>query len=151
MCFSKVANSKDSSDYASIDRDVDDSEGGSAPIQQPRSPSDMFASEYSMSGELSAMVTALTRVVSGHDQHGHGHGSSGIGGSTISSSFRGEMYSMDSPSSAYSSSSSGTFTGQKRIRDHEESVSDQLQEQFQQRYYGGLADFRGGESSSSKG
>lgn len=145
MCFIKVANSKDSSDYASIDRDVDDSEGGSAPTQPPRSPSDMFASEYSMSGELSAMVTALTRVVSGHDQHGHGHGhgASGVG-------FRGEMYSMDSPSSAYSSSSSGTFSGQKRIRDHEESVSDQLQEQFQQRYYGGLADFRGGESSSSR-
>ncbi|GJW92107.1 ethylene-responsive transcription factor ABR1-like protein [Tanacetum coccineum] len=150
MCFTKVANSKDSSDYASIDRDVDDSEGGSTPIQEPRSPSDMFASEYSMSGELSAMVTALTRVVSGHDQHGHGHGSSGVGGS-ISTSFRGDqMYSMDSPSSAYSSSSSGTFTGQKRIRDQEESVNDQLQEQFQQRYYGGLADFRGGESSSSK-
>nr|GEY85634.1 hypothetical protein [Tanacetum cinerariifolium] len=144
-----VANSKDSSDYASIDRDVDYSEGGSAPIQEPRSPSDMFASEYSMSGELSAMVTALTRVVSGHDQHGHG--SSGVGGS-ISTSFRGDqMYSMDSPSSAYSSSSSGTFSGQKRIRDQEESVTDQLQEQFQQRYYGGLADFIGGESSSSKG
>lgn len=142
MCFIKVANSKDSGDHANIDHDIEGGEGGSAPVSQPQSPpDDFFSSEYSMTGELSAMVNALTHVVSGHG-----------GGASVSPSFQSGagIYSMDSPTSAYSSSSSGSFAGQKRIRDHEESVN-QFPELFHQRLYGGLADFRGGESSSSKG
>ncbi|KAI3513620.1 hypothetical protein L1887_20956 [Cichorium endivia] len=143
MCFTKVANSRDSGDYASFDRDTDDGEGGSAPQPPQSPPPDMFSSEYSMSGELSAMVTALTHVVSGHR--------SGVGGASVAPSFPGGggYYSMDSPSSAYSSSSSGSFAGQKRVRDQEESVN-QIPEQFHPRFYGGYADVRGGESSSSK-
>lgn len=146
MCFTKVANSRESGDYANFDRDTDDGDGGSAPQPPQSPPPDMFSSEYSMSGELSAMVTALTHVVSGH-------GSGGIGGASSSLSFPGGAgghYSMDSPSSAYSSSSSGSFAGQKRVRDQEESVN-QFPEQFVQRFYGGYTDVRGGESSSSKG
>ncbi|CAH1443218.1 unnamed protein product [Lactuca virosa] len=145
MCFTKVANSRESGDYANFDRDTDDGDGGSAPQPPQSPPPDMFSSEYSMSGELSAMVTALTHVVSGH-------GSGGIGGASSSLSFPGGAgghYSMDSPSSAYSSSSSGSFAGQKRVRDQEESVN-QFPEQFVQRFYGGYTDVRGGESSSSK-
>lgn len=150
MCFIKVANSRDSGDYATC-FDPDTDEGGSTPPRPPpppQSPPDMFSSEYSMSGELSAMVTALTHVVSGHSS----------GGPSVSPSFRGggsggggpaaNIYSMDSPLSAYSSSSSGSFAGQKRIRDQDESVN-QFPEQFHQRFYGGFADFGGGESSSS--
>ncbi|KAI3685637.1 hypothetical protein L6452_34890 [Arctium lappa] len=147
MCFIKVANSRDSGDYATcLDLDTDEAvdQGGSAAPPQPpppQSPPDMFSSEYSMSGELSAMVTALTHVVSGH----------GSGGPTILPSFRGGGGgggNMDSPLAAYSSSSSGSFAGQKRVRDQEESVN-QFPEQFHQRFYGGFADFGGGESSSS--
>lgn len=145
MCFTKVANSRDSGDYANFDRDTDDGEGGGSAPQPPQSPPpDMFSSEYSMSGELSAMVTALTHVVSGH-------GSGGVGGASFSPSFPGggRHYSMDSPPSTYSSSSSGSFAGQKRVRDQEESVN-QFPEQFHQRFYGNFADVRGGESSSTK-
>ncbi|KAM0035882.1 putative transcription factor AP2-EREBP family [Helianthus debilis subsp. tardiflorus] len=140
MCFIKVANSRDSGDYASFDRVTDEGEGegGSLP---PQSPPDMFSTEYSMSGELSAMVTALTHVVSGH-----GGGGGVSGGFNVSPSFRG----LDSPSSAYSSSSSGSLAGQKRVRDHQEESVNQFPEQFHQGFYGGLADFRGGESSSSR-
>ncbi|KAL4559085.1 hypothetical protein LXL04_031218 [Taraxacum kok-saghyz] len=146
MCFTKVANSRESGDYASFDRDTDDGEGGSAPQPPQSPPPDMFSSEYSMSGELSAMVTALTHVVSGH-------GSGAGGASNISPSFHGGggHYSLDSPSSAYSSSSSGSFAGQKRVRDQEDRESvNQLPEQFHQRFFGSYADVRGGESSSSK-
>ncbi|KAJ0615320.1 hypothetical protein HanIR_Chr02g0072791 [Helianthus annuus] len=136
MCFIKVANSRDSGDYASFDRVTDEGEGGSPP---PQSPPDMFSTEYSMSGELSAMVSALTHVVSGH-------GGGGSGGFNVSPTFRG----LDSPSSAYSSSSSGSLAGQKRVRDHQEESVNQFPEQFHQGFYGGLADFRGGESSSSR-
>ncbi|XP_042031456.1 ethylene-responsive transcription factor ERF110-like isoform X2 [Salvia splendens] len=52
--------------------------------------------------DMSAMVTALTHVVSGQQ-----HGSSAV----------------DSPSSAYSSSSSGSWAGQKRPRNHDDSVT----------------------------
>ncbi|KAI3760842.1 hypothetical protein L1987_51241 [Smallanthus sonchifolius] len=135
-----VANSRDSGDHANYNRDTDEGErergSASLTVPVPESPPDMFSTEYSMSGELSAMVNALTHVVSG--------------GANISPSFRGGgIYALDSPSSAYSSSSSGSLAGQKRIRDQEESVN-QFTEPFHHGFYGGFADFRGGESSSSK-
>ncbi|KAK9073096.1 hypothetical protein SSX86_007418 [Deinandra increscens subsp. villosa] len=143
MCFKKVANSRDSGDYANFDGDGEEGDGGvGAPAAAPESPPDMFATEYSMTGELSAMISALTHVVSG----------GGGGGISTTTSFRGGggIQSLDSPSSAYSSSSSGSFVGQKRVRDQEESVN-QFQEQFHQGFFGGFGDFRGGESSSSRG
>ncbi|KVH98609.1 hypothetical protein Ccrd_023171 [Cynara cardunculus var. scolymus] len=150
MCFIKVAtNSRDSGDYASLDRDTDEGERRSAPPPappqpQPQSPPDMFSSEYSMSGELSAMVTALTHVVSGHGSGGPSVSplfrSGGGGGSGSGGGYTGNIYSIDSPLSTYSSSSSSSFAGQKRVRDQEESVN-QFSEQFHQRSYGGFADF----------
>nr|GME17965.1 ethylene-responsive transcription factor ABR1-like [Ipomoea batatas] len=85
-------------------------------------------SEFGQMREMSAMVTALTHVVSGQSPL--------VGGSGL--------YSANSPSSAYSSSSSGSLAGQKRRREQEEGVT-QFADQAP-RVYGG---FRGGESSSS--
>lgn len=74
-------------------------------------------------GEMSAMVTALTHVVSGQRHGGQAAQSFGV----------------DSPTSAYSSSSSGSWAGQKRRRHHDDSVAE-----FSDRVYRGI-----GESSSS--
>ncbi|XP_071716984.1 uncharacterized protein [Rutidosis leptorrhynchoides] len=135
MCVKKVANnSKDCGDHAYVDRE---GEGGSADHLSQLSLMNMFDYEYNLSAELSTMVSALTHVVSGQ----------GSGGGTIvgdSHSFHRGGIGVDSPSS----SSSGSFAGQKRSRDQEGSV-DQFQEQFQQRFYGRFSSFRGGESSSS--
>lgn len=141
MCFIKVANnSKDSGDHAN--RDVDDGEGGSSdPIYPSQSSSDMFSLDYSMSGELSAMVTALTHVVSGQ-------GSAGGDSMSLQPSFSARDHAIFSVDSPNSSSSSGSFVGQKRVRDQQQSAN-QFQEHFPQRFYGSFADFRGGESSSS--
>ncbi|OIT40494.1 PREDICTED: ethylene-responsive transcription factor ERF110-like isoform X1 [Nicotiana attenuata] len=87
-------------------------------------------SGYSQTKEMSAMVTALTHVVSGRRQGELTYRPE------ITTSFGG-----GSPSS----SSSGSWAGQKRSRDQEESVA---AEQVQ-RVYGGFGEFRGGESSSS--
>ncbi|KAL0360398.1 UNVERIFIED_CONTAM: Ethylene-responsive transcription factor [Sesamum radiatum] len=95
-------------------------------------------SGQSQSREMSAMVTALTHVVSGQRQSG------GLFSGAVASSFSpgGSGNFIESPSSAYSSSSSGSWTGQKRRRDRDDSVT-QLSEQAQ-RVYRNL-----GESSSS--
>lgn len=87
-------------------------------------------SGYSQTREMSAMVTALTHVVSGRRQGELTYRPE------ITTSFGG-----GSPSS----SSSGSWAGQKRRRDQEESVA---AEQVQ-RVYGAFGEFRGGESSSS--
>lgn len=87
-------------------------------------------SGYSQTREMSAMVTALTHVVSGRRQGELTYRPE------ITTSFGG-----GSPSS----SSSGSWAGQKRRRDQEESVA---AEQVQ-RVYGGFGEFRSGESSSS--
>ncbi|KAL3322040.1 hypothetical protein AABB24_039594 [Solanum stoloniferum] len=64
----------------------------------------------SQTRDMSAMVTALTHVVSGQDYRPD---ISGVGGGE-------RYYSLNSPSSAYSSSSSGSRAGQKRSRDQDE-------------------------------
>ncbi|PIN10176.1 hypothetical protein CDL12_17238 [Handroanthus impetiginosus] len=86
---------------------------------------------YSQSREMSAMVTALTHVVSGQR-----HAAQISSAATSSFAAGGGV---DSPSSAYSSSSSGSWAGQKRRRDQDDSVT-----QFPERVYRGF-----GESSSS--
>lgn len=100
--------------------------------QQPQQPDYLLSAvvsppvlpERGQFGEMSAMVTALTHVVSGQ-RHGGGTPQS---------------YGVDSPSSAYSSSSSGSWAGQKRRRHHDDSGV----VEFSDRVYRGI-----GESSSS--
>ncbi|KAK4429505.1 Ethylene-responsive transcription factor [Sesamum alatum] len=168
MCLLKVANRRDSGDYARFPARGNTETTTSAttsttaavnvPIpyfhmqhqEQPDyllsavvAPPPPMLSGQSQSREMSAMVTALTHVVSGQRQSGLFSGavassfSAGGGGSGnfIPSA-------VESPSSAYSSSSSGSWTGQKRRRDRDDSVT-QLSEQAQ-RVYRSL-----GESSSS--
>ncbi|XP_009606952.1 ethylene-responsive transcription factor ABR1-like isoform X2 [Nicotiana tomentosiformis] len=172
MCLLKVANPRKSSEYVRF-TDTGDSEtttttaaeGGAQPYgqsdqcfeemiqQQIQQEADYLLSTssampmftgYSQTREMSAMVTALTHVVSGSnyrpDISGSVTTSFGGGGSGI--------YSANSPSSAYSSTSSGSRAGQKRSRDQEESVT-QILEQSHQGVYGGFGEFRGGLPSSS--
>lgn len=89
--------------------------------------------------EMSAMVTALTHVVSGQGHGGHvtGAGTPPSFGGGGSGSFIPST--VDSPSSTYSSSSSGSWAGQKRRRHHDDSVT-----QFSDGVYRGF-----GESSTS--
>lgn len=107
-------------------------------------------SGYSQSPEMSAMVTALTHVVSGQRSGEWGYHRPDPSGS-VTMSFGGAgsvIQSANSPSSAYSSSSSGSWAGQKRGRDQEETVSGYPE--HVQRVYRGFEDFRAGESSSAK-
>ncbi|XP_019229917.1 PREDICTED: ethylene-responsive transcription factor ABR1-like isoform X2 [Nicotiana attenuata] len=172
MCLLKVANPRKSSEYVRF-TDTSDSEittttaaeGGAQPygqsdqffeqmiqqqIQQeadyllPTSSAMPMFTGYGQTRDMSAMVTALTHVVSGQnyrpDISGSVTPSFGGGGSRI--------YSANSPSSAYSSSSSGSRAGQKRSRDQEESVT-QILEQSHHGVYGGFGEFRGRLPSSS--
>ncbi|GJS34099.1 DNA-binding domain-containing protein [Tanacetum coccineum] len=105
MCCLKVANNKNYTEEEEVP-----------------SPSwylhDMVSSEYSFSREMSAMVTALTHVVSGQT-------SSAVSGTISSPSYlrTAGVFSSDSPSSAYSSSSSGSLAGHKRVRDQDETAT----------------------------
>ncbi|KAH8509099.1 hypothetical protein H0E87_011022 [Populus deltoides] len=114
---------------------------------------------YSSSAEMSAMVSALTHVVSGHGgstSDWGSYGASGLGGATITSTFvqaaPGSNTSPASPSlSAYSSTSgSGSWIGRKRGREKEAGAAAQLKESLP-RVHRGLDDFRSslGDSSSS--
>ncbi|XP_011044263.1 PREDICTED: ethylene-responsive transcription factor ABR1-like isoform X2 [Populus euphratica] len=113
----------------------------------------------SSSTEMSAMVSALTHVVSGHRGSTSDWGScgaSGLGGATITSTFAqaapGSNTSPASPSlSAYSSTSgSGSWIGQKRGREKEAGAAAQLKESLPT-VHRGFYDFRSslGDSSSS--
>ncbi|CAK9154168.1 unnamed protein product [Ilex paraguariensis] len=154
MSLLKVANPRDTGEYVRFPArgDTDTTDEAGQPSQQPiesteqmQQPENLLLSAtaatsmfsgYSRSMEMSAMVTALTHVVSGGQRSGEWSYRPELSGSGI--------YSANSPS--YSSSSSGSWTGQKRGRDQEESVpqfSDHVQ-----RVYRGFGEFRGGESSS---
>lgn len=135
MLVLKVADPRDSGDYFSSHNDDG---GGAAPPPPPspqlQFPPGMFSSEFSFSQEMSAMVTALTHVVSGQTS-----GSVAGVGVGVSPSFRGGaggVLSTNSPSSAYSSSSSGSMAGNKRVREHEQSVN-QISEQHHRMFYEG--------------
>lgn len=162
MCMIKVANSGDSGEYFRFKVEETTDEGGGGAEQPPPPPRtqeqaaaaapQMFTG-YSQSREMSAMVTALTHVVSGQrsgeltyyrpEFSGGGMMSFGGGGGAGGSG----IYTSNSPSSAYSSSSSGSWAGRKRGREEESSVTQFSEQQFQ-RVYRGFGDFRGGESSS---
>lgn len=117
MYLLKVANSRKSSEYVSFtDTEYTATATTAAAVEggggQPYGRSQFFEggdysmfTGYSQTGEMSAMVTALTHVVSGQKYRPDSSGT-------------GICY---SPSSAYSSSSSGSRAGQKRrSRDQEE-------------------------------
>nr|GMD88718.1 ethylene-responsive transcription factor ABR1-like [Ipomoea batatas] len=106
-----------------------------APPPQP------IFSEFGQMREMSAMVTALTHVVSGQQRSYQTESAAPVKSPLVGGS---GLYSANSPSSAYSSSSSGSLAGQKRRREQEEGVT-QFADQAP-RVFGG---FRGGESSSS--
>ncbi|KAI3460464.1 hypothetical protein Pfo_017127 [Paulownia fortunei] len=160
MCLLKVANPRDNREYSRFpaiwnrENTTSASAGTSIPIpyfhmQQQEQPDYLLSavvaaptlSGYSQSPEMSAMVTALTHVVSGQQHSGQ------ISGTITSSSAAAGSgnfipSSINSPYSAYSSSSSGSWAGLKRRHDQEDSVT-QFSEQVQ-RVYRGF-----GESSSS--
>ncbi|KAL4557703.1 hypothetical protein LXL04_035890 [Taraxacum kok-saghyz] len=139
MLVLKVANPRDSDKYFTSHND----EGGGVGRAAPQQPSprlkflpEMFSSEFSYSQEMSAMVTALTHVVSGHTS-----GSPDVGVSPSVRGGAGGVFSTDSPSSAYSSSSSGSLSlvGNKRVREQDQSVN-QLSEQHYRMFYEGRED-----------
>nr|GMC52552.1 ethylene-responsive transcription factor ABR1-like [Ipomoea batatas] len=99
-----------------------------------QAPPPMF-SGYGQSGEMTAVVTALTQVMSSQRSGGE----QWRFGATAAPSLAGG-YSVNSPSSTYSSTSSSSGAGQKRRREQEESVS-QIPEHVQ-RVYGGFGEFR---------
>ncbi|KAL1533465.1 Integrase-type DNA-binding superfamily protein [Salvia divinorum] len=143
MLLSKVANREGSGDYARIrptsntgatstsSSTASATSAASAHVQTNPYFLMQHQPDYLLSAVVSPpppppehreMVTALTHVLSGH----------GAAGSFNPST-------VDSPSSAYSSSSSGSWAGQKRRRNHDDTVT-----QFSDRVYRGI-----GESSSS--
>ncbi|KAL3845400.1 hypothetical protein ACJIZ3_002803 [Penstemon smallii] len=158
MFLLKVANRKDSGEYVrfptttSATTTTTSAAATNIPInpyfQQQEQPDYLLSavvaaptlSGYNQSREMSAMVTALTHVVSGQRQGGQ------LSGATAAPSGNLNLINpsdVNSPSSAYSSSSSGSWAGQKRRREQEESVTTPFSEQVQRTYHGL------GESSSS--
>jgi hypothetical protein len=158
MCFLTVANQRDSGEYVRFpttgNREATTSAATSTATDadvhsqyfnvQQEQPDYLLSAVVApplllgrgQTQETSAMVTTPTHVVSGQRQAGlmSSFGAGGSGNFVLSA--------VDSPSSVYSSSSSGLWAGQKRRRDPDESVT-QFFEQAQ-RVYPGL-----GESSSS--
>lgn len=140
MCWwSKVANPRDLGDYVRFPATGDDEEGASSE-QDPQHVTAAMGEEaaavfagYDRTREMTAMVTALTHVVSGQRQQDRGE----------TTSFR---TSPRPSSSVYSSSSSGSWGGQKRGREEESGSGTQYSEQ---RVYRGFSDFRGESSSVS--
>ncbi|KAL6962525.1 hypothetical protein U1Q18_037483 [Sarracenia purpurea var. burkii] len=135
----KVADPRDPGKFLPASNTTTD-EGGAQPDEPAHPP--LFP-EYGRPREMSAMVTVLTRVVSG--QSSGGDYQPCLSGAANTASFRGGS------GIAYSSSSSssGSWGGQKRGRE-EESVTQYSSEQLQ-RVYRGLSDFRGfhGDADSS--
>ncbi|CAI9778010.1 unnamed protein product [Fraxinus pennsylvanica] len=162
----RVANPRDSSEYVRFPADTSTSSATSAAvlnnnayyqIQQQEQPDYLLSavaggamfSGYSKSVDTSAMVTALTHVVSGQRYGGERRFMpEQLSGGAVAPPFvaagggSGNIQSANSPTSAYSSSSSGSWPGQKRRRDQEDSVK-QSPEQVPAVYR------RFGESSSS--
>ncbi|XP_028106506.1 ethylene-responsive transcription factor ABR1-like isoform X2 [Camellia sinensis] len=150
MCLTKVANPRDSGEYVRFPTtDTADDGGADHPI----------LSSAAVARERSVMVTALTNVVSGGQRLGDGGGEWGYraemgGGGGGTSSFvggSGGIYSANSPTSPYSSSSSGSWAGQKRGREEESVTQYSSEQQLHRVYRGFISDFRGshgGESSS---
>lgn len=169
MCLSKVANPRDTGEYV---RFPATDEGGRTqqqaqlrgemhqladPIMSPEAAAaaPVFLG-YSQSREMSAMVSALTHVVSGQrsaDWGYYGNRPDLSGGATPSVVGGSAINSSNSPSSAYSSSSSGSGAGQKRRREEESvtQLSDQLQMVYNRAYNTDLRSSHGESSSITSG
>lgn len=122
MCFLKVANPRKSSEYVRF-TDTEDTQttavtAAAGSVSGGQFDQFLEEDDYSMytgysdsqTRDMSEMVTALTHVVSGQDYRPD---TSGVGVGE-------RYYSLNSPSSAYSSSSSGSRAGLKRSRDQDE-------------------------------
>ncbi|KAM7511250.1 hypothetical protein LguiB_010125 [Lonicera macranthoides] len=137
MCLIKVANPREKGESPGSPAG-DTTAAGGVTVSEAA----MF-SGYTSSREMSAMVSALTHVVSGE---GYKTELGGAGGGAAV--FQGGT-SVNSP--GYSSSSSGSWGGHKRGRCEEESsVSGQFPQQIQ-RVFRGFGELRGGDTSSSSG
>ncbi|KAL6315520.1 hypothetical protein AAG906_000820 [Vitis piasezkii] len=164
MCKLKVANPRDSGEYVRFPAAGGGNEDvGPPPPQQSEEPvpvaSETMYSGYSRASEMSAMVSALTHVVSGQRAGDYGYASGFIGAAGgVTSSFGSGgsgIYTSSSPLSAYSSSSgsgsasgSASWVGQKRGRELE--AATQYSETVP-RVYRGFGDFRVSHSESSSG
>ena len=126
VCFPKVADRGEPGDFVRFPV-TDKADDRGAPPSDAAEQATAFAG-YIRSGEMTAMVSAMTRVISGDT------GTASLGGGTTSFGV------------------SGSWAGVKRERE-EESVSNQFTEQPQRVYRGYSSNFRGahGESSSSAG
>ncbi|KAL8515021.1 hypothetical protein ACS0TY_013926 [Phlomoides rotata] len=151
MCLLKVANQRDSGDYARFRAESTSSATTSAApaastdvplpyfhMQQQEQPDYLLSAVvapptgHGQSREMSAMVTALTHVVSGQ-RHGGGQATSAVSPSSFAAGSGNFVSSnVDSPTSAISSSSSGS--GQKRRRNQDDSVT-QFSDQSQSFYF----------------
>lgn len=174
MCLSiKVANRRDSGEYARFPATGSGEEEEPSAVEEAPSesfeemirreiqqeadyllsaaaqPPPMF-SGYGQSGEMSAVVTALTQVMSTQRSSGEQwrfHPDiSGAAAPSLAGGVSG-VYSVNSPSSTYSSTSSSSGAGQKRRREQEESVT-QIPEHVQ-RVYGGFGDLTSSSSVKS--
>ncbi|KAM1348335.1 hypothetical protein ACFX13_002641 [Malus domestica] len=182
MCLLKVANQRGSggggqydrfdspNDASDVDANINNINYGGGlelppPYQQqegqqhvsPSTPT-MFLGYSRSATEMSAMVSALTQVVSGQrgsDSRGH------IGSGGVTSSL-GQLYSSASSSSAsplsaaFPSSASGShyWVGQKRGREQDfasASAQSQFMESGNRAFRGGYRDYRGTQSESSSG
>ncbi|KAM2731473.1 hypothetical protein EV2_035129 [Malus domestica] len=184
MCLLKVANQRSSGGGGQYDRfgsqndstdvtavDIDNINYGGVGLESPPpyhqqhvslSTPTMFLGYSQAATEMSAMVSALTHVVSGQrgsDSWGH------VGSGGVTSSF-GQLYSSSFPSAsplsaAFSSSASPgshNWVGQKRGREEDldsASASASAQTQFMESgnraFRGGYSDYRGTQSESPSG
>ncbi|KAL7117692.1 hypothetical protein ACP275_03G089200 [Erythranthe tilingii] len=154
MCFSTVANRRDTGDYARFPATTGNRETPTTSaattstttttttpyfhVQHQEQPDYLLSAVVLGHGhqtqDMSAMVTALTHVVSGQ-RHG-GQASSAVAPSFAHGGAGNFIQStVDSPSSAYSSSSSGSWPGQKRRRDQDD-CSTPFSDQTQRAYRG---------------
>ncbi|KAF8377196.1 hypothetical protein HHK36_030569 [Tetracentron sinense] len=160
MCVVKVANQRKTGEFVGFptirddDRDTNEAEGPSQTRLPPPPPQQqgfvtvsaapMF-SGYSTTREMSAMVSALTQVVSG-ETTGDWVYRSEYNTPVTSNQASGSCSSP--PSSSYSSSSASWGGGQKRVR--EEESGGQLSESAL-RVHRGFGDFRTSQGESSSG
>ncbi|KAL7245857.1 hypothetical protein ACSBR2_001063 [Camellia fascicularis] len=158
MCLSKVANPGDTGEFVRFPASETTDEGGPYYHQaQPQEEEEqqqqttMF-SGYSRPREESAVVTALTHVVSGGRPGERGYRPELRGAATTSFVGGSGIYSpSNSASPGYSSSSSGSWVGQKRGREEEISVTQNQYSEQLHRVYRGFSDLRAsphGDSSS---
>ncbi|KAF8404453.1 hypothetical protein HHK36_009338 [Tetracentron sinense] len=147
----KVANQRDSGEYVRFPARGDEREGPSQSQSQSPAPQEDVTSisvasmfyGYSGGSEMSEMVSALSRVVSGNHER-----SSGSLASTTTPFVYGNSSASAWPSLSYSSSSSSPGGGQKRVRG-EESGGQLSESESLLKAYRGFAEFTASQGESS--